>query len=206
MILWFCTIPGVLETHLVCVSAYFCMWVRVLTVHVQPLHDDGELHLTGHVTQGAHGHAQLLLGDESIAVAVKHTECLTDLCTRTQQHILLSPPCCKTLLFPALRTTWHAQFSFSESVNVVNRFKENDLYRKCSHCNPVSKMYGISHLVMTESLDNGGLWNLAFSKRGLIGLDTPLPEITRKCLFVSLFGADLWNFLASLWQAHQVWY
>lgn len=82
-----------------------CMWVCVLTVHVQPLHDDGELHLTGHVTQGAHGHTQFLLGDESIAVAVEHTERLADLYTGTQQHILLSPPHCKRLLVPVRRTT-----------------------------------------------------------------------------------------------------
>lgn len=41
---------------------------------------------------------------------------------------------------------------------------------------------------MTESPDNGEFyrfkWNLAFSEGCLVGLDTPLPEVTRKCLFV----------------------
>lgn len=118
----FCTIPGVIETHLQCVSMgvcgclCVCMLAYVLTIHVQPLHDDGELHLAGHVTQGAHGHAQLLLGDESIAIAVEHTECLTDLCTWTQQqHILVSLLRCKRLLFSVQRTTWHAQFQVSET-------------------------------------------------------------------------------------------
>lgn len=36
-------------------------WFVCLTVHVQPLDDDFQLHLVWHVTQGAHGHSQLLL-------------------------------------------------------------------------------------------------------------------------------------------------
>lgn len=51
-----------------------------LTIHVQPLDDNFQLHLVGHVAQGAHGRAQLLLGDEAIAIAVKDFEGLTDLC------------------------------------------------------------------------------------------------------------------------------
>lgn len=52
----------------------------MLTIHVQPLDDNFQLHLIGHVAQGAHGRAQLLLGDEAIAIAVKDFEGLTDLC------------------------------------------------------------------------------------------------------------------------------
>ena len=52
----------------------------MLTVHVQPLDDNFQLHLIGHVAQGAHGCAQLLLGDEAIAIAVKDFEGLADLC------------------------------------------------------------------------------------------------------------------------------
>lgn len=58
-----------------------CVCVCVLTIHVQPLHDDGKLHFTGHVTQGAHGHAQLLFGDKSIPITIQDPERLADLCT-----------------------------------------------------------------------------------------------------------------------------
>lgn len=70
-------------THL-CVFAsmsFLFLCVCVLTIHVQPLHDDGELHFTGHVTQGAHGHAQLLFGDETISITIQDPERLADLCT-----------------------------------------------------------------------------------------------------------------------------
>ena len=63
--------------------------VCVLTIHVQPLHDDGQLHFAGHVTQGAHGHTQLLLGDEPIPVAIQNTERLTDLCAKKTSNRLL---------------------------------------------------------------------------------------------------------------------
>lgn len=52
----------------------------VITVHVQSLDDDLQLDLVGHVAQGTHGHAQLLLGDVAVPIAVKHLEGLTDLC------------------------------------------------------------------------------------------------------------------------------
>jgi hypothetical protein len=56
-----------------------CCSVRwALTVHIQPLDDDLKLHLVGHVAQRAHGHAQLLLGDEAVPIAVQNTECLSD--------------------------------------------------------------------------------------------------------------------------------
>ena len=58
-----------------------------LTVHVQSLDDDLQLHLVWHVAQGAHSHPQLLLWDEPIPVAVKHFEGLADLCReRTHTH------------------------------------------------------------------------------------------------------------------------
>lgn len=50
------------------------------TVYIQPLDDDLQLHLVGHVPQRAHGHAQLLLRDEAVPIPVKHLERLTDLC------------------------------------------------------------------------------------------------------------------------------
>lgn len=50
-----------------------------LTVHVQALHYDGQFHLTRHVPQRAHGHSQLLLGDEAIAVSVQNPKGLSDL-------------------------------------------------------------------------------------------------------------------------------
>lgn len=49
-----------------------------LTVHVQALHDDGQLHLTRHVPQRAHGHSQLLLGDEAIPISVQNPKGLSD--------------------------------------------------------------------------------------------------------------------------------
>lgn len=49
-----------------------------LTVHVQALHDDGQLHLTWHVSQWAHGHSQLLLGDEAIPISVQNPKGLSD--------------------------------------------------------------------------------------------------------------------------------
>lgn len=51
-----------------------------LTVHVQSLDDNFQLYFVGHVAQGAHGCAQLLLGDEAIAIAVKDFEGLSDFC------------------------------------------------------------------------------------------------------------------------------
>lgn len=41
-----------------------------LTVHIQSLHDNSQLHFTGHVPQRAHGHTQLLLWDKSIPIPV----------------------------------------------------------------------------------------------------------------------------------------
>lgn len=58
-----------------------------LTVHVQALHDDGQLHLTWHVPQRAHGHAQLLLGDEAIPVSVQNPEGLSDLYNRKAEKV-----------------------------------------------------------------------------------------------------------------------
>ena len=58
-----------------------------LTVHVQALHDDGQLHLTWHVPQRAHGHAQLLLGDEPISVSVQNPEGLSDLYNRKAEKV-----------------------------------------------------------------------------------------------------------------------
>ena len=49
-----------------------------LTIHVQALHDDGQLHFTRHVPQRAHGHSQLLLGDEAISVSVQNPKGLSD--------------------------------------------------------------------------------------------------------------------------------
>lgn len=68
----------------ICVLVHVC--VCVLTIHVQPLHDDGELYFTGHVTQGAHGHAQLLFGDETIPITIQDPERFTDLCTTNTHH------------------------------------------------------------------------------------------------------------------------
>lgn len=51
-----------------------------LTIHVQPLDDNLQLHLVGHVTQGAHGRSQLLLRDEAVAITIKHLEGFSDLC------------------------------------------------------------------------------------------------------------------------------
>lgn len=48
------------------------MCLSFLTVHVQSLDDDLQLHLVGHVAQRAHGHAQLLLRDEAVPIAIKH--------------------------------------------------------------------------------------------------------------------------------------
>lgn len=50
------------------------------TIHVEALDDDLQLHLVGHVPQGAHGRAQLLLGDEPVAISVEHLEGFPDLC------------------------------------------------------------------------------------------------------------------------------
>lgn len=50
------------------------------TIHVEALDDDLQLHLVGHVPQGAHGCAQLLLGDEAVPIAVEHLESFPDLC------------------------------------------------------------------------------------------------------------------------------
>lgn len=61
----------------------FCL---CLTIHVEALNDDLQLDLVGHVAEGAHGHAQLLLGDEAVAVAVEHLERLADLYTNTHTH------------------------------------------------------------------------------------------------------------------------
>lgn len=58
-----------------------------LTVHVQALHDDGQLHLTRHVPQRAHGHAQLLLGDEAIPISVQNPEGLSDLYNRKAEKV-----------------------------------------------------------------------------------------------------------------------
>ena len=58
-----------------------------LTVHVQPLDDDLQLHLIGHVAQGAHGRAQLLLGDEAIPVSVQNPEGLSDLYNRKAEKV-----------------------------------------------------------------------------------------------------------------------
>lgn len=55
---------------------------RGLTVHVKALHDNRQLHLTGHVSQGAHCHAQLLLGYKAIPIPVQHPESFTDFCKR----------------------------------------------------------------------------------------------------------------------------
>lgn len=49
-----------------------------LTIHVKALHDNRQLHLTGHVSQGTHRHAQLLLGYKTIPIPVQHPERFTD--------------------------------------------------------------------------------------------------------------------------------
>lgn len=49
-----------------------------LTVHIQALHDDGQLHLTRHISQRAHSHSQLLLRDEAIPVSVQNPKGLSD--------------------------------------------------------------------------------------------------------------------------------
>lgn len=48
------------------------MFVVFFTIHIQSLDDDLQLHLVGHVAQRAHGHAQLLLRDEAVPIAIKH--------------------------------------------------------------------------------------------------------------------------------------
>jgi len=53
---------------------------RGLTIHVKALHDDRQLHLTGHVSQGTHCHAQLLLGYKTIPIPVQYPESFTDFC------------------------------------------------------------------------------------------------------------------------------
>jgi len=63
-----------------------------LTVHVQSLYDDFQFHLIWHVAQGAHSHAQLLLWNEPIPIAIKHFKGLTDFYrrnTHTQTEVLL---------------------------------------------------------------------------------------------------------------------
>lgn len=48
------------------------MCLFFITVHVQSLDDDLQLHFIGHVAQRSHGHAQLLLRDEAIPITIKH--------------------------------------------------------------------------------------------------------------------------------------
>lgn len=63
-----------------------CSRVRPwLTVHVESLHDDGQLHLAGHVPQRPHGHSQLLLGNEPVSITIQHPKRFPDLCQDKQQ-------------------------------------------------------------------------------------------------------------------------
>ena len=60
-----------------------CLW---FTIHVQPLDNDLQLHLIGHVSQWPHSHPQLLLWDVSVSISVKHLEGFTDLCGEMKER------------------------------------------------------------------------------------------------------------------------
>lgn len=88
---------------------------RGLTIHVKALHDNRQLHLTGHVSQGTHCHAQLLLGYKAIPIPVQHPESFTDFWKGEGKREELSwrrTPC------PMHLNTWDTEAAYIDVANV----------------------------------------------------------------------------------------